>query len=120
MKHRQPEQQLQQAKKPRREHINERLLRQWLEMENIAYEREHVFCEGRRWRFDYALTKQKIAVEVEGGLWIQGRHNRAPGMIADMSKYNEAAILGWTVLRYTPQELNFAIRDLMRILGRGC
>ena len=107
-------------KRIRKEHQNERLLRQWLEIEGIEYAREYLFCDGRRWKFDYALPQYKIAIEVEGGLWIQGRHNRAPGMIADMEKYNEAAMLGWKVLRYTPEDTNLVIRDLMRLLGRGC
>ena len=66
---------------------------------------EYRFSPPRRWCFDLAWTMQKIAIEQEGGLWIQGRHNRAPGMIADMEKYNHAALLGWRVFRFTPQQI---------------
>ncbi len=55
---------------------------------------------------DYAHLKLMIAVEIEGGLWIQGRHNRATGMINDMEKYNEATLAGWAVLRVTPDMVN--------------
>lgn len=53
----------------------------------------------REWRFDFAFTEAKIAVEFEGGVWTQGRHTRPGGFLRDMEKYNEAAILGWRVLR---------------------
>lgn len=68
-------------------------------------ETEFVFAPPRKWRFDFAWPEQKIAVEQEGGLWIQGRHNRAASMIKDMDKYNTAARLGWKVGRFTPQQV---------------
>ena len=65
---------------------------------------EWKFHTSRRWRFDFAIPELKIAIEIEGGLWVQGRHNRAAGYIKDMEKYNAAGKLGWLVLRYTPQQ----------------
>lgn len=65
---------------------------------------EHRFHPTRRWRFDYALPEAKVAIEIDGGVWTYGRHNRAAGYIADMEKLNEAARLGWRVLRYTTDE----------------
>ena len=79
-------------------------------------ETEFKFCKDRRWRFDYAFPKYKIAIEQEGGIWIRGRHNRGTGFIKDMEKYNMAVLLGWRVLRYTPEQLlNEAIIDLKKI-----
>lgn len=66
---------------------------------------EHRFHPDRKWRFDYAWPAAKVALEVEGGVWIQGRHSRGAGMIADMQKYNTAAAMGWRVLRVTPEQL---------------
>ena len=63
-------------------------------------EREYRFHPKRKWRFDFAWPEIKAAVEVEGGIWITGRHNRGQGFIDDCEKYNEAALLGWTVLRF--------------------
>lgn len=79
-------------------------------------EQEYVFCEGRRWRFDFAYPKQKVAVECEGGVWIQGRHNRGKGFINDCYKYNAAVLLGWRVLRYTPQMIDQVIPDLSAVI----
>lgn len=67
--------------------------------------KEYRFHPTRRWRFDYAIPSHKIAIEVEGGVWIQGRHTRGSGFIKDMEKYNAAAALGWRLIRVTPQNL---------------
>lgn len=60
---------------------------------------EHRFHGERKWRFDLCWPPEKLALEVEGGIWVAGRHSRGKGMEADMEKYAEATILGWSVLR---------------------
>ena len=68
-------------------------------------ETEHRFHPPRRWRFDFAWPQHGLALEVEGGIWIQGRYSRGKGMLADMEKYNTATLNGWRVLRVTPTQL---------------
>lgn len=81
--------------------------------------KEYKFCKERRWKFDYCWIKPKIAIECEGGVWSGGRHNRGSGFIKDMEKYNKAALLGWKVLRYTPEQMqNEAINDLKEIFKK--
>lgn len=63
--------------------------------------RQFKFWEGRRFAFDFAWPEIKLAVETEGGVYTQGRHTRGRGVESDMVKYNEAAVLGWTVLRFS-------------------
>lgn len=72
----------------------------------VAWVAEYKFHPVRKWRFDYACVQFKIAIEIEGGVWKRGRHTRALGFIGDMEKYNEAVILGWSLLRFTPQQMN--------------
>lgn len=67
--------------------------------------KEHQFHPNRKWRFDYAFLDNKIALEVEGGVYTSGRHIRPVGFLNDMEKYNAAAMMGWRVLRCTPKTL---------------
>ena len=66
---------------------------------------EHKFHATRRWRFDYAWPEKYLAVEIEGGTWVGGRHTRGVGYEKDCEKYNTAVSLGWRVLRFTPTML---------------
>lgn len=67
--------------------------------------KEYKFHPTRRWRFDYAIPKHKIALEVEGGVWTGGRHTSPKGFLGDIEKYNTATLMGWRVFRTTPDEL---------------
>lgn len=63
------------------------------------------FHDQRKWRFDYAIPEYKIALEVEGGVFTNGRHTRPGGFLGDMEKYNTATVMGWRVVRTTPKDL---------------
>jgi hypothetical protein len=77
----------------------------WKAADGPALERELIFFPGRRWRADFAHLPSRTLIEIEGGIWIQGRHNRAEGFLADIEKYFEAALAGWTVLRLSERQL---------------
>ena len=70
-----------------------------------AWVTEHRFHPTRRWRFDYCWPELKIAVEVHGGTYTNGRHTRGLGFTGDREKMNEAAICGWTVLEVTSAQV---------------
>jgi len=61
--------------------------------------REHEFHPTRSWSFDFAWPELFVALEVEGGNY--GRHQRREGFDRDCEKYNAAAVLGWSVLRFS-------------------
>lgn len=76
--------------------------------------RQHRFHPSRRWLFDFAwpvlevsargempMRMGGLAVEVDGGTFSGGRHVRGKGYAADCEKLNEAALLGWCVIRVT-------------------
>ncbi len=87
----------------------------------IAFEQEYKFHAERNWRADFLITGTKILVEVEGGIWSGGRHTRGKGFIADMEKYNAAAILGFKVLRFDTQQVKSgsAIRQIENLVRGG-
>ena len=57
------------------------------------------------WRFDYAFPILKVAVEVEGGVFVGGGHNRGAYYTNNCEKYNAAASMNWLVFRFTPDML---------------
>lgn len=66
-------------------------------------EYEFALAIGRKWRFDHAWPEWKVAAEREGGVWTGGRHTRPKGFLGDLDKYNHCAVMGWMLVRYTPQ-----------------
>lgn len=84
-----------------------------------APEAEYRFHPTRRWRFDWAFPDQKVALEIEGGVWTGGRHTRGAGYVRDIEKYNHATLAGWRVLRVTPGQLWTKGPDLLRAALRG-
>jgi hypothetical protein len=70
----------------------------------------------RKWRADFLWPARHLIVEVEGGTWSGGRHVRGTGYADDCEKYNEAAILGYSVLRFTSQQVRdgYAIDAIRR------
>jgi very-short-patch-repair endonuclease len=102
------------------------LLAVQLRQANIDYLNEHRFAPPRRWRADFIiewaddyLLDRPLLIEVDGGSWVAGRHNRGAGFEKDLEKLNAAAELGYRVLRYTPRmiEDGSAIEQIRRILS---
>lgn len=82
-------------------------------------ESEFYFHPERKWRADFAWPEQKVLVEVEGGIYSRGRHVRGKGYEDDCEKYNEAALLGYTVIRVTARHIKNgkALDWIKRALG---
>ncbi len=77
--------------------------------------KEFRFSTTRRWRLDFAWPADRIALEVDGGVWTGGRHTRGQGFIKDQEKRNHATIAGWRVLNCVPDDIQTgAIFPLLR------
>lgn len=72
---------------------------------------EFKFHPSRKWSMDYAFPKLKIAIEVEGGIWMGGKgaHSRPMNIQRDIEKQNEAVLLGWHPLRFSPVEIKSGV-----------
>lgn len=66
---------------------------------------EHKFHDTRRWRFDLAWPALKLAAEVNGGVFVGGRHSRGAGQMKDYEKLNAAVLLGWSVIQVVPKQI---------------
>lgn len=77
--------------------LSAQFLRLWSLLGGPPLEQEYKFHPRRRWRFDFALPARKIAVEINGGVWVKGRHTRGRGYLDDREKVNAATALGWRV-----------------------
>ena len=62
---------------------------------------EYRFDKIRRWRLDLSWPARKVYAEVDGGIWVGGRHNRGAGYEKDCEKLNAAALAGWRGFRFT-------------------
>lgn len=66
---------------------------------------EYRFHPARKWRFDYAWLGQKVALEVQGGVFSQGRHTRGASLLQEWIKLNTAAAMGWRIIYCQPSDL---------------
>ena len=82
--------------------------------------REYRFAPPRRWRFDFAFPQQLLGIEIHGGQWSGGRHNRGAGLQSDCEKQRAAIKAGWRILPYTTSDMNErpvqVIEEVMEVL----
>lgn len=83
----------------KRSPMEEKFLALWNRLDAPILVSEHRFHPKRKWRFDFAHIGARIAVELDGGIYSNGRHNRASGFLKDCEKLNAAAAAGWRVFR---------------------
>lgn len=80
----------------------EEILKKSIKIEPL---KEYKFHNKRKWRIDYAWPEQKLAIEIEGGIWINGGHNRGKIYKSNVEKYNEIVLYGYDLLRFIPGDL---------------
>jgi len=94
--------------------LEHRFMRLWKALNGPPLEREYRFDPVRRWRADFAHLPSRTLIEIEGGIWVWGRHNRSAGFVADMEKYLEAALAGWSVIRLADAHLEVGLITRLR------
>ena len=71
-------------------------------------ETEYAFAKGigRKWSADFAWPDHQLLVEVDGGVYIAGGHNRGAAYTDDRERDAEAMCLGYRVLRVTTGQVD--------------
>ena len=107
------------VKKERVVSEGEAILSQHLRTLKIEFEQEFKFHPTRKWRADFHLKGKKILVEVEGGIWSNGRHTRGKGYLGDLEKCNEATMMGYQVIRFSTEQVKSgkAIEQIEKMVG---
>jgi len=57
--------------------LEDRFLMLWKAVGDPPLEREYRFHAARRWRPDFAHLQARCLIEVEGGIWVNGRHSQS-------------------------------------------
>ena len=106
------------VKKERVVSEGEATLAQHLKSYNIEFQAEFQFNPERKWRADFYIVGSNVLIEVEGGIWSSGRHTRGKGYLGDMEKYNSAQLLGYSVYRYSTEQVKSgkAIDEIRRLV----
>lgn len=66
---------------------------------------EFKFHPDRRWRMDHAWPEHRVYLEIQGGIFTNGRHSRGAAMIKEWEKVNTASAMGWRILYCQPSAL---------------
>lgn len=92
----------------KRSHLETGFLRTWEAVYGLDLrpEREYRFAApDRQWRFDFCWPAFRVAVEIDGGIFVGGGHNRGLQFTQNCEKLNAAVMRGWRVLRFTTLDL---------------
>lgn len=75
---------------------------------------------GRRFRADFCFVDYQLLIEMQGGIWRPGggAHSHPINLQRDIEKQQHAALLGFLVLPFTPQQVKsgFAIDWTSQVL----
>lgn len=92
-------------------------LQLWSNDHALTLEMEYRFCQDRRWRFDYAWPAIMLALEYNGGIFMQkSGHSNMKGLHRDSEKINRATVLGWKVLQVTALNYTTVLKTLNEML----
>lgn len=82
--------------KKKREALKQSVAKRITEKTGVVHEFEYRFAKPeRQYRSDIAFPDVKVAIEIDGGTWTLGRHNRPSHAIDEMTKNNDYVIRGW-------------------------
>ena len=102
---------------PRKKSQLEDPFAQWLSFKNIKFVRQFRPFKERRFSCDFLLSDYNVIIEIEGGQWINGRHQRGTGYKNDIEKYNMITLAGYKILRLTTDHFMRISKDSYTVSG---
>lgn len=85
----------------KRNNVLEDPFAQYLIFKEIRFTRQYAPIKDRKYRCDFYLPDYNVIIEIEGGQWVNGRHQRGTGFRADCEKYNAIVLAGYKIIRLT-------------------
>lgn len=70
-----------------------------------GFVRQFRYVPGRKFTADFAYTKRRLLIHVDGGVYSRRAHGSITGILADMQRQNLATLGGYLSLRVTPQQV---------------
>ena len=102
---------------PRKKSQLEDPFAQWLSFKNIKFVRQFRPFKERKFSCDFLLSDYNVIIEIEGGQWINGRHQRGTGYKNDIEKYNMITLAGYKILRLTTDHFMRISKDSYAVSG---
>lgn len=92
-------------RRPQKSEWEERFWCQLVESGTPLPLRQHQFarCVNRKFQSDFFWDDERLIVEIDGGMYSNGRHNTGKGREEDMERDAIAYGLGITTLRFSPK-----------------
>jgi very-short-patch-repair endonuclease len=86
--------------------LENKFLNLWGSLCNIPLIEEYRFSSKRRFRFDFAHRESKVAIEINGGIFIKSGHSSSSGLSRDYEKLNLAQLEDWQVYQLSSKMIN--------------
>jgi len=88
-------------------HLEQQFLDLWrYYCPHLFLDREVKLIPKRRFRFDFVHQPSQVAIEINGGNWVRGRHTRPAGLLKEYEKHNLAQLLGYQVFILSKEMIN--------------
>jgi predicted dithiol-disulfide oxidoreductase (DUF899 family) len=88
----------------------------------LHFQRQYKYAKGRRFKADFAVwycapqywdletsleyDYRLALIEIQGGIFTRQAHSSITGILKDNERLYEACRAEWSVLRFTPQQVN--------------
>lgn len=106
-------------KKNKKTDVENLMYRQLRDAGIKGFRRNSPFIEGRRFQADFWFYNDRVALEVDGGVWMaRGGHTTGAGYTSDRERDVEALLQGILTVRYTSDQVRkgYAIETFPKIL----